>query len=157
VQTGTPKRSAKPRRRQRFSLQRPPPRISMGRSLWASNSSSAAIWASPGTVSNASTKGASGECEARQDIMRQRQHHRALAARQAVAKARAHHLAHAVGFVHFRHPFGQSAEEGAVIHFLKGVAAAILPLHLSHETGSWEWNPAGRYDAAGRIGGPGRA
>ena len=89
--------------------------------------------------------------------MRQRQHHRALASRQRGGKGAAHHFAHALGFVDFGHPFGHAAEEGAIIHFLESVAAAIFPLHLAHEQDHGRGILLGDMDAARGIGGAGAA
>ena len=89
--------------------------------------------------------------------MGQGQHHRALPSRQRGGKSAGDHLGHAVGLVDFRHPFGQAAEEGAVIHFLKGVAAAIFPLHLAHEQDHGGGILRRDMDAAGSVGGAGPA
>ncbi len=93
----------------------------------------------------------------RQHVMGQRQHHRAAAPGQRGAKGAANHLAHAVGFVHFRHPFGHAAKESAIIHLLKGVAAAIVPLDLAHEQDHGRGILLGDMNAARRVGGAGAA
>ena len=74
-----------------------------------------------------------GRGRAAQHILRQGQNHRPRPSRHGHPEGAVHIFGQAVGVIHLGHPFGQPAEEGAVVHLLKGVAVAMGTWDLAHE------------------------